>query len=301
MTKPRLHIVIPGGSGQIGQILARHFHARGDDVTVLSRNPQAEAPWRVVAWDGRSPGAWIEFLERSDVCVNLSGRSVNCRYTAQNRKDILDSRIVPTLLLNDVIGSMARPPRLWMNASTATIYRHALDRPMDEAGGELGGDEPGAPKKWNFLIEVATKWEEAFFSRPTPHTRKIAIRSAITFNADRGSIFEALSRLARIGLGGRSGSGKQFVSWIHQVDFIHAVEFLIANEALTGVVNISSPNPVPNRDFMRALRRAWGHFIGIPAPAWMIEIGTFLLRTESELVLKSRRVVPGRLLDAGFQ
>jgi len=255
----------------------------------------------VAAWDGLTRGDWIAELERSDVCINLAGRSVNCRYTAANRRSIHESRIHTTLLLNEVISSLKHPPRIWLNASTATIYRHSLDHPMDEVNGELGGNEPGAPDTWNFSIQVAKSWEEAFFSTPTPLTRKVAIRSAMTFSPDRGGVFDIFLNLVRHGLGGATGAGTQFVSWIHEADFIQAIEFLIAGEEFTGVVNLASPNPLPNRDFMRALREAWGTRIGLPASEWMIEIGTLLMRTESELVLKSRRVVPGRLLAAGFQ
>lgn len=298
-----MKIVIPGGSGQVGTMLARHFHAHGHDVTILSRYPHT-APWRVVAWDGRTPGPWIETLERSDVCINLTGRSVNCRYNSRNRAEIHDSRTLSTRLLNEVIDSLADPPRVWLNASTATIYRHALDRPMDEATGELGGNEPGAPDTWNFSIAVAKDWEKAFFSTRTSQTgrtRKVAMRSAITFSPDSGGAFAVLSGLARLGLGGAHGSGRQFVSWIHEVDFIRAVERLIADDTIDGLVNIASPNPLRNREFMRVLRDAWEMPNGLPAAAWMIEIGAFLLRTESELVMKSRCVIPGRLLEAGFQ
>ena len=295
-----MRIVIPGGSGQVGQILARHFHAQGHAVTVLSRGV-TPAPWRVTAWDGLTQSDWIADLEGSDVCINLAGRSVNCRYNAANRRAIYDSRVLSTLLLNEVIAGLRHPPRVWLNASTATIYRHALDRPMDEATGELGGNEPGAPDTWNFSIRVAKGWEEAFFSIPTPLTRKVAMRSAITFSPDRGGIFDVLLGLVRRGLGGTNGSGSQFVSWLHETDLIRSVDFLIARDDFTGVVNLASPNPLPNRDFLRALREAWGTRIGLPASAWMIEIGAFLMRTESELVLKSRRVVPGRLLAQSFQ
>jgi uncharacterized protein (TIGR01777 family) len=212
-----------------------------------------------------------------------------------------DSRIVSTHLLNDVIGSLKHPPRLWLNASTATIYRHALDRPMDEKTGELGGSERGAPATWNFSIKIAKDWEAAFFSERTVGTRKIAMRSSMTFSADRGGVFDVFSRLVRSGLGGAQGSGNQYVSWIHEADFLRATELLIATEELEGPINICAPNPIPNRDFLRALRAAWRRPFGLPAPAWLIELGSFLLRTESELVLKSRRVVPGRLLDAGFR
>jgi uncharacterized protein (TIGR01777 family) len=290
-----MKIVIPGGSGQVGRILARHFHGKGHAVTVLSRNPRPE-PWQVVNWDGVAT-----HLEQSDVCINLVGRSVNCRYHAANRRSIRESRVDATLLLNQVVASLRHPPALWINASTATIYRHALDRPMDEAHGELGGNEPGAPDTWNFSIDVAKAWEEAFFASATPRTRKIAIRSAITFSPDRGGVFDVLLGLVRHGFGGRQGRGNQFVSWIHDADFARAIDFLIVHEEFTGFVNLASPNPLSNADFMRALREAWGARIALPNPAWLIEMGTFLIRTESELVLKSRRVVPGRLLEAGFE
>jgi uncharacterized protein (TIGR01777 family) len=295
-----MRIVIPGGSGQVGRMLARHFTAQGDDVTVLSRDPQ-RAPWRVVWWDGETAGEWVGAVEGSDVCINLTGRSVNCRYGAANRRAMLESRVRSTQVLHEAIASLRDPPRVWVNASTATIYRHALDRPMDEVNGELGGNEPGAPETWNFSIEVAKAWEEAFFSSTLPRTRKVATRSAMTMSPDRGGVFDVLSGLVRRGLGGPQGPGTQYVSWIHEMDFVRAIEFLITREDFTGVVNVASPNPLPNRDFMRALRAAWGVRFGMPAAAWMIEIGAFVLRTESELVLKSRRVVPGRLLDAGFK
>ncbi len=295
-----MRVVIPGGSGQVGRMLARHFYALGHAVTVLSRNPRP-APWCVRLWDGISPGDWISELENSDVCINLAGRSVNCRYGAANRRSIHESRVRSTRLLNDVIVLLARPPRLWINASTATIYRHALDRPMTEADGELGGNEPGAPDAWNFSIQVAKAWEEAFFSTPTPRTRKVATRSALTLSPDRGGVFDTLLGLVRHGLGGRQGPGTQFVSWIHETDFVRATDFLIAREEISGVVNLASPGPLPNVEFLRVLREVWGARIAFPIPKWLIEIGAFLMRTESELVLKSRRVVPARLLAAGFQ
>lgn len=295
-----MKIMISGGSGQVGRILARHFQSKGHEVVVLSRNPRP-MPWRMLPWDGLTPGAWVKELEQSDVCINLAGRSVNCRYNERNRRAIYESRIRSTHLLNQVIASLDQPPRLWVNASTATIYRHALDRPMDEATGELGGSEPGAPETWNFSLDVAKGWEEAFFSMCTPRTRKIAIRSAMTFSPDRGGVFDALLGLVRRGLGGRQGPGTQFVSWIHETDFLRAIDLLIAREDLSGVVNLSSPNPLPNRDFMRTLREEWGIGLGLPVPVYMIEAGAFVLQTESELILKSRRVVPGRLLANGFQ
>lgn len=295
-----MRIVIPGGSGQVGHLLARHSHAQGHTVTVLSRRLMP-APWSVLPWDGLTPGAWVDALEGADACINLAGRSVNCRYTAANRRAMYDSRILSTRLLNQVISTLHRPPRVWLNASTATIYRHALDRPMDEATGELGGGEPGAPRRWDFSIRIAKDWEEAFFATPTPATRKVALRSAIIFSPDRGGPFALLSRLVRLGLGGANGSGHQFVSWIHDADFVRAVDLLLTRDDWTGVVNLAAPHSLPNREFMRALRQAWAVPVGLPAAGWMIGAAGLLLRTESELVLKSRRVVPGRLLHAGFQ
>ena len=295
-----MRIVIAGGSGQVGCILARYFRSAGHCVIVLSRNPRP-APWRMVQWDGTSAGEWISELEGSDVCINLAGRSVNCRYTPKNRRTIYDSRIRSTRLLHDVIAALSQPPRIWVNASTATIYRHSLDRAMNEIDGELGGNEPGVPDTWNFSIDVAKSWEQAFFSVTTPRTRQVAIRSAMTFSPDRGGVFDVLLGLVRRGLGGTQGPGNQFVSWIHESDFARAIDLLIVREEFSGVVNISSPNPLPNRDFLRALREAWGTVIGLPVSASMLEIGCFLMRTESELVLKSRRVVPCHLLNAGFE
>jgi NAD dependent epimerase/dehydratase family enzyme len=171
---------------------------------------------------------------------------------------------------------------------------------MDEIHGELGGNEPGAPDTWNFSIDVAKAWEDAFFSTDTPQTRKVALRSAMTFSPDRGGVFDVFLNLVRHGLGGTNLPGTQFVSWIHEADFIRVIGLLIARADLSGPINLASPNPLPNRDFLRILRKAWGIPIGLPTTSWMLELGTFLLRTESELVLKSRRVIPTRLLNAGF-
>jgi uncharacterized protein len=295
-----LRIVIPGGSGQVGRVLSRYFSQRGHHVIVLTRGPHT-AEWQTVHWDAQTPGIWAQYLEGADVCINLAGRSVNCRYTAENRFQIYNSRIVSTRLLGEVIGSLAHPPRMWLNASTATIYRHALDRPMDERTVELGGGEKGVPDTWNFSISVARDWETTFFKADTPRTRKIAMRSAITFSPVPGNAFAVLSNLVRVGLGGTQGNGRQWVSWIHEEDFARAVEFLIAREDLDGAVNITSPNPEHNRDFMATLREAWEMPNGVPAPRPILELAALLMRTETELVLKSRRVIPTRLLEAGFR
>jgi len=295
-----VRIVLAGGTGQIGTLLARHFRKQGHEVVVIARSVQP-APWRVIQWDGATLGDWTRELESADVLINLAGRSVNCRYNAGTRREIMDSRVKSTLLLGQAVTQLKHPPRLWMNASTATIYRHALDRAMDEDTGEIGGNEPNVPASWRFSIDVATSWEEAFFSAATPQTRKIALRSAVTLSADRGGLFAELLWMVRLGLGGTAGSGDQFVSWIHGADFIRSIEFLMDHEEIDGPVNLAAPEPLPNRDFMRALRQAWGARVGIPAPGPMLALGALFLRTETELILKSRRVVPGRLLQAGFE
>ena len=294
-----MKVVVAGGTGQVGTVLARDLAARGDEVVVLSRRP-APAPWRVVPWDARTVGAWAAELDGADVVVNLAGRSVNCRYTPGNRRLITDSRVESTRAVGEAIARAARPPSAWLQMSTATIYAHRFDAPNDEATGILGGEEPGAPETWRFSIAVARAWERALDEARTPDTRKVALRSAMVMSPDRGGIFDTLLGLVRRGLGGRSGSGRQYVSWIHDGDFTAAVRWLIERGDVAGPVNLASPRPLPNDDFMRALREAWGTKIGLPAAEWMLEIGAIAMRTETELILKSRRVVPGRLLERGF-
>jgi uncharacterized protein len=305
-----LRIVIPGGSGQVGRMLAQFFQERGHRVIVLTRGPYT-APWSTVHWDGKSLGPWVETLEGADVCIHLSGRSVNCRATARNRRDLYDSRIGPTRLLHQAFACLVDPPRRWMNASTATIYRHSaqgaeFDRPMDEATGEIGGNElisprRRAPEKWNWTVQLVKDWEAAFFGTETPRTRKIALRTSLVFSPAPGNVFAVLSHLVRAGLGGTQGNGRQYVSWMHEADYARALEFLMNHDEIDGPVNLAAPEPLPNREFMAVLREAWDMPNGLPAPAPLLAIGMFFLRTEPELVLKSRNVVPGRLLDAGFE
>jgi uncharacterized protein (TIGR01777 family) len=293
-----MKIVIPGGSGQVGTTLARHFHANKHEVVVLSRKPTT-SPWRSVSWDAETLGLWAAELNGADVVINLAGRSVNCRYHAANRRLIVESRVRSTRIVGEAIGTAARPPQLWLQASTATIYAHRFDASNDERTGILGGNEPNLPDTWKFSYDVCRAWEETLAEAKTPATRKVAMRAAMTMSPDRGGVFDTLLWLVRRRLGGRVGDGKQFVSWIHDRDFIRAVEWVIAHD-LSGPVNFAAPEPLPNAEFMRELRRAWGVRLGLPAARWMVELGTWVMRTESELVLKSRRVVPGRLLESGF-
>ncbi len=294
-----MKIIIPGGSGHVGTILARAFRERGDEVVVLSRK-LAQAPWRAVQWDGETLGDWVSELEGADAVINLAGQSVQCRYTPENRKVITDSRIKSTKILGDAISQAWKPPRVWLQASTATIYAHRYDAPNDEATGIVGGSEPNAPDTWRFSIDVATSWERAANEAATPLTRRVLMRSAVVMSPDHGGPFDTLLRLVRFGLGGAAGDGKQFMSWIHDLDFARAVFWLIEAESIQGPVNLAAPNPLTNREFMRVLRAAWGMPIGLPATEWMLELGAYVLGSETELILKSRRVVPSRLLESGF-
>jgi uncharacterized protein len=295
-----MRIVVPGGSGQVGTLLARAFHGDGHDVVVLSRRPRVR-PWREVAWDGVTIGGWAKELDGCDVVINLAGRSVNCRYSAANRREMLESRVASTRVVGEAIAEARHPPCVWLQASTATIYSHRYDAPNDEASGTLGGDEQVAPSSWRFSIEVARAWERTLDEAATPRTRKVALRSAMTMSPDPDGIFDTLLGLVRRGLGGTAADGRQFISWIHHADFVRAVRWLIEHEELDGAVNVCSPNPLPNREFMRLLREAAGAPIGLPASRWMLELGALFMRTETELILKSRRVVPTRMLESGFE
>jgi uncharacterized protein (TIGR01777 family) len=294
-----MKIVLPGGSGQVGRMLVRHLAGEGHDCVVLSRRPVAIAGARVVRWRPGAERTWEREIDGADVVINLAGRSVNCRYTERNLAAMMASRVDSVRAVGRAIASAAKPPRVWLQAATATIYAHRYDAANDEATGRLGGDEPGVPALWARSVEIARAWERELEMAPTPATRKVALRSAMVMSPDRGGVFDMLARLCRWRLG-RQGDGRQFVSWIHEDDFVAAIRFLIAREDLAGAVNLAAPEPLPNRAFVGAIHAALGHTLAVPVPAWALRIGAVLLRTETELVLKSRRVVPGRLLAAGF-
>lgn len=296
-----MKIVIAGGSGQIGTFLARDFRSRGDSVVILSRSASSNNNVAtMVPWDGETTGDWVTELDGADVLINLAGRSVNCRYTEQNRRAIIDSRVKSTAVLANAVQQCRVAPRIWLQSSTATIYAHRYDAPNDELTGIIAvGDE--APSSWKFSLDVAQRWENAFEAAQLPATRKVIMRSALVLSPDRGGVFDTLLFLVRLGLGGTAGSGKQYVSWIHDSDFIAAIRWVIQHESLDGTVNIASPFPLINSDFMKTLRRTWRTPVGLPATDWMLEIGAVLMQTETELILKSRRVVPARLLASGFE
>jgi hypothetical protein len=295
-----MRIVIPGGSGHVGTLLARAFHARGDEVTVLSRNPR-QAPWNVRAWDAATPGHWMSYIDGADAVVNLAGRSIHCRYTEPHRREIIESRAAAARVVGQSIREATRPPRVWLQASTASIYAHRFDAPNDEATGVLGGSERGAPRRWRFSVDAARAWEMALTAASTPATRKVALRLATVLGPDPGGDFDRLLWRVRWGLGGRAGSGRQFVSWIHDDDLVRAVDWLIEQDRISGAVNLAAPGALPNAQFMRELRRAWGARIGPPLPAWGLRLAAPLVGSEPELVLKSRRVAPGVLQSGGFE
>lgn len=288
-----MKLVVTGGTGFLGQALQRYFASKEHDVVVLSRTTG-------VNWDEKTLGAWAEVLEGADAVINLAGRSVNCRYTEQNLREMMDSRVDSTRVIGQAIAGAKQPPPVWLQMSTATIYAHRFDAPNDEATGVIAGHEPDAPACWLPSIEIVKAWEAELEAAETPHTRKVLLRTAMVMSGRKDSAFELLARVARRGLGGSIAGGRQYMSWIHELDFCRAVEFLVQREDLSGAVNLASPNPLPQREFMRHLRQALGVPIGLPATAWMVEIVCKLMGTESELLLKSRRVVPARLLEAGF-
>ena len=284
-------LLIAAGTGFLGQVLVNHFKNKFDEIVILTRGKsQTIDGIKYVNWNARTFTGWEKELENATVLINLAGKSVDCRYTKENKKEILWSRIESTKILNKAVLKCQNPPKHWLNSSTATIYRFSLDKQMDEVDGEIGND---------FSINVALSWEKAFFKTETPNTLKTALRTSIVLGKNGGA-FIPLKALTKIGFGGKQGKGNQFVSWIHEDDFANAVNFIMEKE-ITGVINIVSPTPIRNVDFMQKLRKAVGFPFGIPLNKFFLEIGSFIIRTETELVLKSRNVVPKRLLENGFE
>ena len=275
-------IVIAGGNGFIGKYLQKRYEQQGYDIFIISRDKQ------YISWDDED--AIVEALENSEMLINMAGKSVDCRYHQKNKDAILKSRTGTTSKLGNALLKCTSPPKLWLNSSTATIYRHAEDRPMTEAEGDIGS---------GFSVNVATSWEKSFFDFKLSNTRQVALRMAIVIGPDGGA-FQPIKMLAKFGLGGHQGNGRQMFSWIHIEDIYNIIEFVKINEAITGVINCSSPNPVTNKVFMKTVREKLGMPFGLPSPAWLLEIGAFFIRTETELILKSRWVIPEKLVQAGF-
>jgi uncharacterized protein (TIGR01777 family) len=292
------HIVIAGGSGFLGRALAAHFQKAGSRITILTRSPKAtSSAIREIKWDAATLGEWTRELDGTDAVINLVGRSVDCRYHERNRRLIMESRVNSTRVIGQAIAKSKAPPSVWLNASTATIYKHTFGPAWNESG-EIGST-PEA--KDEFSIQVATTWERTLNEAQTPLTRKVAMRASMVMGTRGNSVFPVLRRLTRFGMGGRMGNGRQFVSWIHEADFCRAVEWLIAHREFSGPVNVCAPNPVTNVEMMNLFREACGMPLGLPAAGWMLEIGAFVVQTETELLIKSRRVIPGRLAESGFE
>ncbi|WPO79612.1 TIGR01777 family oxidoreductase [Flavobacterium sp. KACC 22761] len=284
-------LVIASGTGFLGQVLVNHFKNKFEEIVILTRGKsQTIYEIKYVNWNARTFSGWEKELENATVLINLAGKSVDCRYTKKNKKEILWSRIESTRILNKAVLNCKNPPKHWLNSSTSTIYRFSLDKQMDEINGEIGND---------FSINVALSWEKAFFKIETPKTLKTALRTSIVLGKNGGALIP-LKTLAKIGFGGKQGNGNQFISWIHEEDFANAIDFILQKE-ITGAINIVSPEPIRNLDFMEKLRKAVGFPFGIPMNKFFLEIGSFFIRTETELVLKSRNVIPKRLLENGFR
>ncbi|HEV7330046.1 MAG TPA: TIGR01777 family oxidoreductase [Flavisolibacter sp.] len=285
-------IVLAGGSGYLGRVLARYFSGKAKEIIILSRK-KASVPianCRTMIWDAATRGDWEKALDSASLVVNLCGKNVNCRYSTRNKAEIFRSRLEPTALLGKAIAEATNPPQCWINIASATIYRHAEDRPQDEQDGELGT---------GFSVEVCQAWEETFWQAETPATRKAVLRVGLVLGREDG-VFPRLKRLTTSGLGGHQGNGQQMVSWIHEQDFARVVDWIFAH-GKTGVYNCTAPEAVTNRTLMKMFRKSMGIPVGMVTPQWLLEIGARIIGTETELVLKSRWVQPKRLLDEGFQ
>lgn len=284
-------IIIAGGTGFLGNVLIDHFKNKCEQLIILTRlRKKSVDNVHYSLWDAKTLSGWESCLENADVLINLAGKSVDCRYNEENKKLIYTSRIDSTKILNIAVSQCANPPKHWLNSSTSTIYRHSIDKKMGEYTGEIGND---------FSMNIAKAWEKEFFSHLTPKTRKVALRTSIVLGKNGGA-FIPLKSLTKMGFGGKQGSGNQFVSWIHEKDFACAVEFIINNHTIENVINIVSPQPIKNKEFMKTIRKVLKVPIGIPVNETMLKIGSKIIKTEAELVLKSRNVIPKRLTELGF-
>lgn len=284
-------LVLAGGSGFLGRALARYFAEQGWDVVAVSRSrPRQDIPARWVPWDGLRQGDWTRELDGASAVINLAGRTVNCRSTAQNMLDIYTSRLDSTRALGRAMAAAAEPPPVWLNSSTGTLYTDSRSVGQTEAAGELGH---------GFSVDVGRRWEAALWEEALPRTRRVALRTAMVYGAGEGGVMQTTDALVRLGAAGSMAGGGQYVSWIHVLDFCRACAFLIGH-GLAGAVNVGAPGPLPNRDFLREYRAAWGVPIGIPSTAALIRLGARVMSTEAELLLKSRYTLPERLTQAGF-
>ena len=291
-----MKIVIFGANGFLGRVLSSYFVERDYEVVAIARRREGCSPLaKFVYWDGVTAGDWTSELEGATAVINLAGRTVNCRYTDRHKQEIMESRVITTRLIGEAIQQAKNRPEVWINSSTATIYEH-----REQGTGNVAHTEAEGVIGDDFSMRVAKEWERAFYEHEVP-VRKIAARTAIVLGAEKETVFDKLSGIVRLGLGGTMGSGRQMISWIHEEDFCGVMKFFIDKKDLEGSINVVAPHAETNRDFMQMLRKTWNVPFGLPATKWMLEIGTFLMRTETELVLKSRWVYPDRLLQAGYQ
>jgi uncharacterized protein (TIGR01777 family) len=285
-------LILAGGTGFLGQAIINRFNNSSTQIVVFTRGAsRKEKNVSYLNWDGKTIGSWVNELEDADAVINLTGKSVDCRYNEKNKAEIISSRVNATKILGEAIKKTINPPRVWLNCASATIYRNAEDRAMDEFDGQVGT---------GFSVDVCKQWEQSFNEAETPNTRKIALRISMVLGKG-GGVMPVMTKLAKAGLGGKMGNGKQFISWIHEEDFLNALEWLIKNEKAAGVYNLAAPEPIPNKEFMKLMRNKLNKKIGLPAAEWMLKMGAVFLKTETELILKSRRVVPTKLLNEGFK
>ncbi len=290
-------IIIPGGSGFLGRSLAKWLHNEGYQVIILSRKSRSLDYAENVLWDGETLGDWAKELEGATAIVNLTGRWVNCRYHKRNRDQIMNSRIRSTRIISEALSQCKNPPSVWLNSSTATIYLHRYDKPNDEENGIIAS-HPDA--KDVFSVQVAEAWEKEFEKVDPSLTRKIIMRTSFVYGVEHGGVYETIRKLVKLRFGGKMGDGKQYVSWIHSDDFCRCVQWFIENEKARGVYNICTPNPLPNKEIMRIIRKVMNVSTGFNLSHWMLEVGAFIIRTQTELIIKSRYVTPARLLAEGF-
>ncbi|MBW1296729.1 TIGR01777 family oxidoreductase [Aquimarina litoralis] len=285
-------IVIAAGTGFLGDILVQYFKNKVETITILTRGENRTVNnIQYVQWDAKTISTWKNELEGVDALINMTGKSVDCRYHQKNKDLILSSRVESTNVLGKAVKACKNSPKVWLNSSTATIYRHSLDMEMDEIHGEIGS---------GFSVNVATNWEHAFFSHHTPETRKVALRTSIVLGKNGGAL-QPILNLIKIGFGGKQGKGNQKFSWIHETDFARSIEFIIKNQEMEGPINIVSPKPSDNKTLMKTLRNVANIHIGLPLPKFLLEIGARMIKTETELILKSRNVIPNKLKKAGFK
>ncbi|TCI85182.1 TIGR01777 family oxidoreductase [Tenacibaculum sp. M341] len=286
-----MKIVIAGGTGYLGELLTNYYKKeKKNQIYILTRKQKLNSGnVHYLQWNGKTKGYWTSLLEHTDVLINLTGKSVNCRYTKENKEEIYQSRLQSTALLCEIVQELAFPPKVFIQSSSATIYRHSEDVQMTEEKGEIGID---------FSMDVCKKWEEVFNNYEFSKTKKIITRTSIVLGSNGGA-FPIMKKMTKLGLGGKQGKGNQFISWITEKDYIKAIDFLMTKKS--GVYNICVPNPIRNKEFQKELRKKIKAPFGLSATKWMLKIGAKIIGTETELLLKSRNVYPEKLLDLGFE